>query len=158
MTRNVNTNKDSGSDSDKARIEELVIIETKDGVKFWEVYADSGYYDGTGQNAILTDIKGNFYRDGNVVLSFDAPIAVYTSKDKEIRLKGGTRAATKNDVLITAKELSWKGSQDEIVAQGDVKIRKSEDLLITSDSSIFNTDFTKIKLKGNSFTNVYKKN
>ncbi|OGI04342.1 MAG: hypothetical protein A2287_05075 [Candidatus Melainabacteria bacterium RIFOXYA12_FULL_32_12] len=159
ITRDINLLSDeSNNDSKRANIEELVITETREGQKFWEVYATSGQYSDNKNMAVLTNIKGNFYKEGKVVLSFDAPVATYISRNKEIRLSGGSRAATNNDILITSKELTWTGGKDEILAKGNVKIKKSDELIITSDKSSFNTDFTYLKLMGNSETNVYKKN
>lgn len=146
------------AEADKAKIEELIITETRDGEKFWEVYANSGQYDGNKKGARLTEVKGNFYKEGKVVLSFDAPEALYIEQNKEIKLTGGSRAATNEAIYITADEISWTGNKDEITATGNVKILKSKDFLIKSDKSTFNTDFTNLKVMGNSQTNVYKKN
>ena len=146
------------TDDGRAKVEEVVITETRDGQKFWEVYADSGQYNNNQDSARLTGVKGNFYRDKKVVLSFDAPVANYIAKNKGIKLSGGTRAATDNDILITSNELSWAGNEDKINAAGDVKIKKSKDFFVTSDRAIFSTDFKKIKVTGKSQTSVYKKN
>lgn len=144
--------------NEKANIEELIITETREGQKFWEVYAKSGQYDDNQKGAKLTNIKGNFYKEGKVILSFDAPTAFYISQNKEVKLTGGSRIITDKDILITAQNISWTGTIDEIMANGNVKIRKANEFLITSDDSVFNTDFTKLKVTGNSETNVYKKN
>ena len=158
ITRDLNLLTDESNDGQRANIEELVITETRDGQKHWEVYANSAQYDNSKNMAVLTDVKGNFYKEGKVILSFDAPVATYNAKIKEIVLTGGSRAATDNDILITAEEISWTGSKDEITAKKNVKIRRADELYVTSDESSFNTDFTKLKLRGNSLANVYKKN
>jgi len=145
-------------EEDQTSVEELVITETREGQKFWEVYAESGQYDSSRSTAKLSNVKGNFYRNKKVVLSFDAPSAIYTAKNKEIRLIGGSRAATDSSILITSNELNWAGNRDKITAIGHVKIKRADQIMITSDRSDFSTDFKKISVSGDSKTNVYRKN
>ena len=44
-------------------IQNLLVTETKDGAKSWELFAESGFYDSDNQVAVLNDIVGNFYKD-----------------------------------------------------------------------------------------------
>lgn len=137
--------------------EELVITETRDGQKYWEIYANSGHYDQAKNKALLNNIKGNFYKNNKVILSFEAPSAIYSQKNKEIVLTGGAKAATNNDIYISAHELKWTGNDQEIFASGNVKIRKAQNILTLSDKSVFTTDLSQLKLIGNSQTKLYEK-
>jgi len=141
---------------EQVSITELVITETKEGQKFWEVYAESGYYNNGNNIALLENIKGNFYSDGSVVMSVASPKAEYNNDTKEIKLFGGAQAANNKDVYIDADEICWTGSKDEITAAGNVKIvNENEGLMTISDESSFDTDFTNIKLSGDASTYVY---
>lgn len=142
---------------EKVNVEELIITETREGKKFWEVYATSGRYENDSNQAILSDIIGNFYKDNKVVMSFKAPKALYNEKKKEIILSGGAYAATADKINIFSNNLKWSSNKDEIYANGNVKIKKDNDFISTGDGSVFNTDFTKFKISGNSQTNVYLK-
>lgn len=159
ITKNlVNVSNNPSNTDEKTNIEELIITETRNGEKFWEAYATAGQYDSKNNVANLLNVKGNFYKKNKVILSFEAPKAVFNQKTKAINLKGGTRLATDSKIYITSEELGWIGNTDLITAKGKVKISKNNEFLSTGDKSIFNTEFTKFKISGNSKTNVYKAN
>lgn len=136
-------------------LQELIIIETKDGRKFWEIYADSGQFDKGTEKATLNNISGNFYRDGKVVLSVTSPTAIYDSDKKEIKLKGGAQGANNKNIYIKAEEIRWAGAKDEIHATGNVKIIRGDQVMTISDKSTFDTDFTSLKLSGEANTYVF---
>lgn len=159
LTTNIKqVSNDPDISDEKVNIEELVITETREGQKFWEIYASSGIYDNTQNQAILTDIKGNFYKNNKVVLSFESPLGIYNEKSKEVKLTGEVKAATDSKIFISSKELSWIGSNNKLIANKDVKIRQSNRLQTTGDKAIFTTDFTSFKITGNTQTNVYTNN
>lgn len=144
-------------DSEKVNIEDMVITETREGQKFWEIYAESGRYENNANQAILSNIKGNFYKNGKVVLSFEASQGTYNGKSKEVKLIGGIKALTDKDIFIEAKELGWIGHTDKMTAKGNVKIRKGADFLTFADAATFTTAFSDVKVQGHSQTNVYTK-
>ena len=141
---------------EQVKILDLIITETNEGKKFWEVVATSGSYDKTVGKINLKNVKGNFYKNDVVVLSIEAPFAVYDSVQKEVVLKNGARAANNKNVLITAKEICWAGKTDLITATGKVRIIQDDKMLTKSDKSVFNSDFTNLRLSGNSDSYVYK--
>lgn len=136
-------------------LKELVITETKDGQKFWEIYADSGYYNKETDTAILSNIAGNFYKEKDVVLSVTSPTAVYNSDKKQITLQNGAKAATNKNIYIEAEEICWTGSKDLIKASGNVRIIRDNQVMTISDKSAFDTDFTNLEISGDSNTYVF---
>ena len=70
----------------EANIENLLVTETKEGVKLWEMYAETGRYSDTDSIVFLEDIIGNFYEDDKVKASFKADRGTYHSSKKEIIL------------------------------------------------------------------------
>lgn len=142
--------------SENINAENLIITETKSGQKYWEVCAKSGNYDNKNTTVVLKNVKGNLYKDNNITLSFDAPIGIYSEKTKEIRLKGGSRALTDKDIFVSADQLTFFGKKDLFFADGNVKIRQTGKLLTFSDQSVFNSDFTDLKIIGNAKTLVYE--
>jgi len=153
----VQTGEENNNKNQQLQIEDFAITETKEGKKFWEVYATQGVYNETIAKILLINIKGNFYKDEKVVLSIEAPNAIYDSAKRQFILQNGARAANDKDVYITAKEICWAGTEDKITATGNVKIIKNNELVTTSDKSIFNTDFTNLKLIGKSNSYIYRK-
>lgn len=136
-------------------LQELIITETKEGEKFWEIYADSGYYHKGTDTAILSDITGNFYKEGNIIMSIASPKATYNSDKKQITLQNGAKAATNKDIYIEADEICWTGSKDLIKATGNVKIIRDKQVMTVSDKSAFDTDFTNLEISGDSNTYVF---
>lgn len=151
-------NTHANAENESANIDDLVITETKDGQKFWELYASTGKYDNNQSGATLKKVTGNFYKGHNVVLSFSAPVATYIEKNKEINLTGGAKAITDKNIVITSNTMKWTGDKNEINNQGNVRIERTKDIIITSDHAVFNTDFTKFAVIGHSKTTVYKNN
>lgn len=141
---------------ERINIKELVILETKEGKKFWEIYADSGKYNNGNNIAILENIICNFYIEDKVVLSVSAPNAEYNYNTKEVKVYGGAKAANDKNVYITADVINWTGSKDKVTANGNVKIIKENDGLMTvSQKASFDTDFTSMELSGDASTYVY---
>jgi LPS export ABC transporter protein LptC len=149
-------NASQATKDENVKIKDLIITETKEGKKFWEVVAATGTYDKNSSKITLTDINGNFYKDNVVVLSVQAPLAIYDSSNKEVTMKNGARAANSKGVYLTAKEIKWAGTTDLITSTGNVKITQNGKMRTTSDKSIFNTDFTYLKLNGRSDSYMYR--
>jgi LPS export ABC transporter protein LptC len=144
------------SKGEQVNVNELVITETRDGHKYWEVYAKEGEYDSSKNLVILKDTMGNFYQDNEVVMSFKAPRGTYNSLEKEIKLLDNAEILSKDDFFITANQIIWKGTIDEIVAKGNVKVVKSSELVTYSDKSVFNKEFTIFKIIGNTKSEMLK--
>lgn len=141
---------------DEVKVNDLIITETKNGKKYWEIWAVSGNYDKKMEKASLKDIKGNFYQDGHVVLSFEAPLAEYDSLTKEVTLKNTARAVNDKNVTVTAGEICWASQENKISASKKVTIIQQDKLKTVSDKAEFNTNFTHLKLTGNADSYVYK--
>ncbi len=155
MTRNFDSEK---LESEKISVEELVIIETREGKKYWEVYATKGNYEKVGDRLILKNVLGNFYQDENIVMSFKAPSGKFNSRLKEIILSGGAQVASGKDTYLSANKIAWSDKNEEIRAFGNVKMIKANEIITFSDSSIINSAFTSFKIKGNSKTELYRNN
>ncbi len=156
ITREVNiSNKESGSE-ENANAENIIITETKNGQKFWELYAQTGQYDSTRSNAVLTNIKGYFYNNDKMVLTFSSPQARYSVKNKEIKLLGRPQAVTESKIYISSDEMTWSDVEDKIKAKGNVKIIKMPKFAAKADNAFFSPDFSKIKIIGNTTTYSYK--
>lgn len=149
---NVDKNKD------EAVIEKPFITETRNGNKFLEVYADSGTYDSTKNGTLLTNVKGNFYKESKVALSFESPKGIYYQKSKEVKLIGGSKAVTTDDISVIANEMHWISKKNQIIATGNVKINKSQQYETQSDGAIFyikDAVIRNFKIMGKAQTNVF---
>jgi len=158
ITKQIDKNQSEGNtvSSENANVENLVITETKNGQKFWELFASEGQYDNKGNRASLVNIKGYFYNNNKRVLTFVSPNADYLVKNKEIRLFGGPKAVTESKIYISSNEMIWSDIDDKINAKGSVNIIKMPKLVAKGDRAIFSPDFSKIKMIGNTTTYSYK--
>jgi len=148
--------KSADSQKEEVKIHDVIITETKEGVKYWEIYAKIGEYDSKKTNAILTDIVGNYYKEGKVVLSFTAPKGFYNSDNKLVKLHGGAYVVAEDGNKVKADEISWVSTTDKIKAKGNVKIFKGTDFIATGNSADINTDFTNLEIMGNTQVKVFK--
>lgn len=144
-------------DKQEVNIKNLVVIETKDGNKFWEIYAETGHYDNHSDIATLNNIYGNFYFNNNkdVVISFKSKTGRLNQKTKEISLGDDTAIIYKDGTIITADSFSWQGKEDIISANGHVKIYKKNEYYITSDKATLSNQKTDFKLEGKTISRIY---
>ena len=62
ITHNFNRSQLSGQkDKQEALINGIILTETKNEKKYWEIYGDTGNYDSTNGVAMLDNCIGNFY-------------------------------------------------------------------------------------------------
>ena len=139
-----------------AKVNDVVITETKDGLKYWEIYAAVGEYDADKIQATLTDIVGNYYQNNEVVMSFTAPKGVYNSENKEVSLLENVRVVGKDDAEMTTDKLSWVTTDNIIKAEGNVTINKANELIALSNKATLTTDFKKIEIIENAELRIYK--
>ncbi|MDD5382048.1 MAG: LptA/OstA family protein [Candidatus Margulisbacteria bacterium] len=64
----------------------VMFEEVVNGVKYWQLKADSAIVNKTTGLATLSDAKGTFFKRGKPVLSFKSPAALWDMKKKEIFL------------------------------------------------------------------------
>lgn len=147
----------TNQESEKIKIKDMLITETKDGQKYWEVFASLGEYTNTKNKATLTDVVGNFYKEGKVSVSFKADAGMYESDIKRITLNSKALIIAEDGTSLSADKIVWEGSTDKIKAFGHVQIIKDDSLYATCDRSEFTSDFQKFKTFDNTTTKVYSK-
>jgi len=140
-----------------AKINDVIVTETKDGIKDWELYAATAEYDNDKVTAKLTDIVGNYYQDNEVVMSFTAPTGLYDSVKKEISLNDSVKIVGKEDTKLTANRIYWVTTEDKIHAEGDVIINKGNEVIALSDKAAVSTDLKFFEISENTELRVYKK-
>lgn len=148
--------KDAGT-KQELNIENLVITETKDDQKYWELYAESGYYDSQNKVAILYNVIGNFYDKGKVVLSMESTKGTYSEENKKVVLYDDTYFIYKDGTDVRADRFVWQGNDKDITAQGNVVIRKNAEIKTYSNEAVLSNQMTTIRIKGRSRTELYSK-
>lgn len=147
---------EANTKSQVATVKNLILTETKDGAIYWELYAQKGSYDSQTGDVILTNATGNFYDENNkVVLSFESDLGTYDEKTKVIVLRGHTFIVAHDGSSIKADEIVWKGSDEDILAKGNVIVNRNTDFISTANAARFNSELTFFEISGDTQTNVY---
>jgi lipoprotein len=141
----------------KLNIENLIITETKEDKKYWELYAESGYYDSQNKVAILYNVIGNFYDDDKVVLSMESSKGTFSEETKKVVLYENSYFIYKDGTDVRADRFVWQGNDKDIVAQGNVIIRRNGELRTFSNEAVLTNQMTSVRIKGRSKTELYSK-
>ena len=148
--------KDAGQ-KQELNIQNLIITETKEDKKYWELYAESGYYDNQNKVAILYNVIGNFYDDDKVVLSMESSKGTFSEDTKKVVLYDNTYFIYKDGTDVRADRFVWQGNDKDITAQGNVVIRKKGEVKTYSNEAVLSNKMTTIRIKGRSKTELYSK-
>lgn len=138
-------------------IENLIITETKEDKKYWELYAESGYYDSNDKVAILYNVIGNFYNDDKVVLSMESTKGTFDEATKKVVLYEDSYIIYKDGTNVKADRFTWQGNDKDITAQGNVVIRREGEIRTFSNEAILGNKMTTVKIKGRSRSELYSK-
>ena len=143
-------------DRQEALISGIILTETKDEKKYWEIYGETGRYDSKNGVAMLNNVIGNFYDDKNEVsMSFQSTNGTYNSVKKQITLYDDTFIVIKDGTTLEADRLVWSGNDEPIIATGNVKITRNERLLTLADKVEISPDYEHFKVSGNTVSKIY---
>lgn len=110
----------------EAIVDGIILTETKDDQKYWEIYGETGKWDSTKGIAQLNKVTGNFYKDNEVSMSFESSKGTYNSKVGDITLYSDTFIALKDGITLKADKLHWENSHSPIVGEGHIRIQKAK--------------------------------
>lgn len=157
ITHNFNRSQlQTDQDRQEALINGIILTETKDEKKYWEIYGETGNYDSKNGVAMLNNVVGNFYDDNNEVsMSFESSKGTYNERKEQIILYDDTFIVLKDLTTLRANKLVWSGKDIPIVASGNVRITRKNDLLSTARKVEISPDYEKFKIIGNTVSKVY---
>ena len=157
ITHNFNRSQlQTDQDRQEAVIDGIILTETKDEKKYWEIYGEAGNYDSKNGVAMLDNVIGNFYDDENQVsMSFESSKGTYNEKKEQIILYDDTFIVLKDLTTLRANKLVWSGKDIPIIAEGNVRITRDKDLLATARKVEISSDYTRFKIIGNAVSKIY---
>lgn len=157
ITHNFNRSQlQTDQDRQEAVIDGIILTETKDEKKYWEIYGETGNYDSKNGVAMLNNVIGNFYDDDNEVsMSFESSKGTYNEKKEQIILYDDTFIVLKDFTTLRANKLVWTGKDIPIIAEGNVRITRDKDLLATAKKVEISPDYTRFKIIGNAVSKIY---
>ncbi len=157
ITHNFNRSQlQTDQDRQEASIDGIILTETKDEKKYWEIYGETGNYDSKNGVAMLNNVIGNFYDDENQVsMSFESSKGTYNEKKEQIILYEDTFIVLKDLTTLRANRLVWSGKDIPTFAEGNVRITRKNELLATADKVEISPNYEKFKIVGNAVSRVY---
>lgn len=157
ITHNFNRSQlQTDQDRQEALIQGIILTETKDDKKYWEIYGETGNYDSKNGVAMLNNVIGNFYDDGNEVsMSFESSKGTYNENKSQIILYEDTFIVLKDFTTLRANKLVWSGKDIPITASGNVRITRKNEMLATADKVEISPEYDKFKIIGNTVSRVY---
>lgn len=156
ITHNFNRDKLIGTENrQQLDISSMILTETKEGKKYWEIYGESGYYNSDNKVAMLNNVTGNFYKNNEVSMSFESSKATYNEVKKQIILYKDTHIVLKDGTSLYTDRLIWSGSDKDIYAKGNVKIIRKNELISTAEKAVISSDYTSFKIIGKTVTKLY---
>lgn len=157
ITHNFNRSQlQTDQDRQEAMINGIILTETKDEKKYWEIYGETGNYDSKNGVAMLDNVIGNFYDENNEVsMSFESSKGTYNEKKEQIILYDDTFIVLKDLTTLRANKLVWTGKDVPIVAEGNIRITRKSDLLATAKKVEISPDYNTFKIIGNTVSKVY---
>ncbi|MBO6088164.1 LPS export ABC transporter periplasmic protein LptC [bacterium] len=160
ITRNFNRSQiQTDANRQEALIQGIILTETKDEHKYWEIYGETGNYDSKNGIAMLNNVIGNFYNENDEVsMSFESSKGTYNENKEQIILYDDTFIVLKDLTTLKANKLEWSGTDKPVIAKGNVKITRNKDFLATAEEVEISPDYDKFKIIGNTVSKVYKEN
>lgn len=156
ITSNFNRAQVKGTqDEQKVDALGIIITETKEGKKYFEIYGENGNYSNEHSVATLNNVVGNFYKDNEVAMSFQSSKGTYDEKNGVIKLYENTYIVLKDETSLQADSLTWSGSDKDTIAEGNVKIKKGKEMNALADKCIIGAGYDKFKIVGKTKTSIY---
>lgn len=135
----------------------IIITETKENTKYFEIYGETGHYSNDHSIATLNNVIGNFYKDNEVSMSFQSSKGTYDENTGEITLFDNTYIVLKDGISLKTDKLTWSGSDKDTVAEGNIVIRKGNELQSTAQKCIIGAGYDKFKIVGKTTTKIFEK-
>lgn len=158
ITSNFNRSQIKGNENEqKVDAKGIIITETKEGSKYFEIYGETGHYSNDHSIATLNNVVGNFYKDNEVVMSFQSSKGTYDEKTGVITLYENTYIVLKDGISLKTDKLVWSGSDKDTIAEGHITIKKDNEMTSVADKCIIGAGYEKFKIVGQTKTTVYGK-
>lgn len=159
ITSNFNRSQIKGNqDEQKVDAIGVIITETKEGKKYFEIYGETGHYSNDHSIATLYNVIGNFYSNGEVAMSFQSSKGTYDENTGVITLYENTYIVLKDGVSLKTNKLVWSGSDKETTVEGNVIIKKENDMISTAERGVIGPNYKHFKIIGKTKTQIFGKN
>ena len=156
ITANFNRNAlRSGQDKQEMQVSSIILTETKDGQKFWEIFGETGKYSSNHKIAHLNNVVGNFYKDNKVEMSFESTKGLYNEETQEIILYENVFVVLLDETALQADKLIFDIKTKTINVEGNVMIRKKKSFCAVAERARIEDEYTRFRIIGKTVSKVY---
>lgn len=157
ITANFNRNMlHTGTDKQELQVSSIILTETKDGQKLWEIFGETGQYSSDHKVANLNNVVGNFYKDNQVELSFESSKGIYNEETQEIILYENVFAVLRDETSIKADKLMYNIKTKSMNAEGNVKINRKKSFNAEAQKAFIDSNYSHFKIIGTTSSKIYK--
>ncbi len=134
----------------------LIVTETKDNQKYWEIYAEEGHYNSSDKVILLQNVMGNFFDSkGGVTMSFKSDKGTLTEETKKVVLYENSLIVYKDGEYVSADKITWQGKEADITAQGNLVLEKKDQIRIHGEKATLSPDWKIFKVVGKTKTELF---
>ena len=156
ITANFNRSQLKNSeDEQKVDAAGIIITETKEGNKYFEIHGETGNYSNDHSIATLNNVIGNFYKQNKVAMSFQSSKGTYDENTGIITLYDNTYIVLEDGTSLNTDKLTWYGNDKETVAEGHVVIKKDKDMIATAQKGVIDAGYEKFRIIGKTNTKIF---
>ena len=156
ITANFNRNAlRSEQDKQEMQVSSIILTETKDGQKFWEIFGETGKYSSNNKIAKLSNVVGNFYKDNKVEMSFESTKGLYNEETQQIILYENVFVVLLDDTALQADKLIFDIKSKTIDVEGNVMIKKRKSFSAVAERARIEDEYSRFKIMGKTVSKVY---
>ena len=156
ITANFNRNAlNSGMDRQELQVSSMILTETKEGQKFWEIFGETGKYSSDHKIAHLNNVVGNFYKDNKVEMSFESTKGLYNEEQQQIILYENVFVVLQDETSLKADKLTFDIRSKTLEVDGNVIINKKHSFNAQAERAIIDSDYSRFKIIGKTCSKVY---
>ncbi len=94
----------------------------KQGKPLWKVRAQKGVYSPDKKRAKVTNLDGDFYQDGQIVLHVTAKVGEVEQEGEKVILRGDVvTKETRNQLTLIGQEVEWQPKADLLIIRDKVQ-------------------------------------
>lgn len=156
ITANFNRNSlRSGVDRQELQVSSMILTETKDGQKFWEIFGETGQYSSDHKIAHLNNVVGNFYKNNEVEMSFESTKGLYNEETQEIILYENVFVVLKDETSLKADKIVFHIKTKELDVEGNVKINRKKHFNAEAERAVIDSEYSRFRIIGKTVSRVY---
>lgn len=145
----------SGTDKQELQVSSMILTETKDSQKFWEIFGETGKYNSEHKIANLNNVVGNFYKDNKVEMSFESTKGLYNEETQEIVLYENVFVVLKDETSLKADKLIFNIKAKTLDVEGNVRINKKNSFKATAEKAFIDSDYSRFRIQGKTSSKIY---